>query len=265
MNEQTPRASSLKRRKNQVKRGDYDTTELNLERNGGYTVHRDYAAHLFRFGFASRYCYGKRVLELGCGSRSPLAHTLMHGTSYKNPEQYVGIDFGGISKQPGMKWAAFHERTDATSLETRNMLLDTYGPFDVIVSFEVIEHMPVESGARLLENVAALLAEDGCALISTPVFNGHRAVNHVHEYTIDELAGMFNNAGLKVADRMGTFMSVPDLEKVIVATYDRPIADAIDSLIKRCSVFYGNDVLANWFAPAFPDHSRNNVWKVVKA
>ena len=49
----------------------------------GYMVHRDYAAHFFRWGWATRFIKaGARVLDLGCGQEQPLAKVLIPRLTY---------------------------------------------------------------------------------------------------------------------------------------------------------------------------------------
>lgn len=258
------RKSSLARRGLEMIDRPFDTTELDLETSGGYIVHRDYSAHYFKYGFAGKLCQGKKTLELGCGSKTPLAHTLIFSASYKPPKLYVGIDYGKIKKAPGNKWCTVLENTDATSDQTRTMLQTEFGLFDTIVSLEVIEHMNLESGKQLLKTIHDLLDPEGVAIISTPVYDGQQALNHIHEYEINELQQIIEEAGLIVEKRYGTFMSIKDIKKAFKAKYPDH-EEMLLNMLSEVSEFYSNDVVANWFAPHFPDYSRNNVWRLRKA
>ena len=246
----------------------FDTTELDVAgTQDGYIIHRDYSAHYFKYGFAGRHCGGKRVLEIGCGSKAPLAYTTLFGEGFYNnpPKIYVGLDYGKVSRHPNNKWCNIHDRIDATSQETRDFIKDTYGKFDVVVSLEVIEHMGKEHGSELLRTIESALADDGYALISTPVFNGKKAKNHIYEYTAEELEEAFENAGLEVADRFGTFMSAPDMKRAIRDNFSEEVAREMLHLYGRIVEFYPNGVAAAYFAPAFPSYARNIVWQVRKA
>jgi SAM-dependent methyltransferase len=64
------------------------------------------------------------------------------------------------------------------------------GAFRIVVSFQVIEHLPDPSG--YLAEIARLLHPDGAALLSTPNRLTSDGVNpyHVHEYVAEELAAL---------------------------------------------------------------------------
>lgn len=94
------------------------------------------------------------------------------------------------------------------------------------------------------------------------MFNGKKARNHIHEYTIPELADSFDRANLEIVDRYGTFMSAPDLKKAIKENESPEVAQGMLDLYDRVHAFYPHGVSAAWFAPAFPDYARNNVWIV---
>ena len=59
--------------------------------------------------------------------------------------------------------------------------------FDLVVSFQVIEHL--EDPTRYVDAIADLLRADGLALVTTPNLLMSDGVNpyHVHEYEADEL------------------------------------------------------------------------------
>jgi len=62
------------------------------------------------------------------------------------------------------------------------------GRFDLVVSFQVIEHL--EDPAFYVDALAGLCSADGLVLVTTPNILTSDGVNpyHVHEYTADELA-----------------------------------------------------------------------------
>jgi len=63
------------------------------------------------------------------------------------------------------------------------------GSFDLVVSFQVIEHL--EDPTNYVDAIADLVGPNGVALITTPNLLMSDGVNpyHVHEYRADELAG----------------------------------------------------------------------------
>jgi hypothetical protein len=96
------------------------------------------------------------------------------------------------------------------------------------------------------------LRPGGTLLLSTPVFDGKAAANHIHEYTVPELRAEVEAAGFYVAERYGTFANARELKKV--ATPEQL------ATLEGINRFYSTDVTACFLAPLYPDASRNNVW-----
>lgn len=232
----------------------FDKTQL---RSSQYAqqVHRDYAAHYFRWGFAKNFIKkGSRVLEVGCGQDMPLVKVLAPSMS-NIPEIYVGCDMNSVKKASN-KWLELKDEFDFTSRYKE--IEKEFGGFDVAVSYEVIEHMQKSDGAKLLQGIRHCLKDDGVAIISTPVYNErHMAANHIHEYKFDELKQHFEDNGFKVDRVHGTFMTSHSMKKY--CTKDEM------ELVEELHQFYGWDVLANFLAPKYPRHSSNCVWILSKA
>ena len=227
---------------------EFDKTQL---KSTAYSqrIHRDWIAHVLRWGWVARQIeQGSSILDIGCGQEQNLAKVLA-GRPGGNREKYVGVDLNKISKPFNCKWATI---IDKFNFIRQWEELAPHGPFDSIVLFEVIEHMSVENGRKLLKRVKSLLKRDGKFYLSTPVFNGSAAANHVHEYEIKELATLLIDAGFKVERRVGTFASKSDIYKHLnqheVIVYN------------RLNDWFGNDIMSMIFASLYPDQSRNNVW-----
>lgn len=226
----------------------FDMTSLHENVHGDF-VHRDYAAHYFRWSFAHVFCPGKRVLDAGCGSDAPLPRVFIQGKAYV-PELYVGVDIGPIKKKVGQKWARFFEKTNF--IEAQPQIVNEFGGFDVAVSFEVLEHLPPDQAIPYLHAIRASVYAGGTLLLSTPVFNGKAARNHVKEYTAEEVRALIEASGFQVVDRFGTFASWND----VMAQADPHEKE----LVKELARFHSKEVLACFLAPKYPDASRNNVW-----
>ncbi len=78
------------------------------------------------------------------------------------------------------------------------------GPFDVVVSLELVEHLPPEDGLALLRRAHALLAPGGRIVLSTPdVFTPgrwHRDAGHRTPFTPWELGAFAEEAGFAEVD-----------------------------------------------------------------
>lgn len=242
----------------------FDTTQLKIGGHGR-TLHRDYSAHFFRWSFARRFITAKdNVLEIGCGEEKPLSKILTGGAA-AHVDHYVGVDLNKLKESKSQR-LDFYGETDFTNPRARKRIIAAHGPFDVVVHFEVIEHMPVEAGQKLLSACFESLKPGGVMLMSTPVYDGRRhAANHIHEYYVDELQEATEKAGFTIERRFGTFMDIRHIGKVDPkssdARYDDAEIGAAVRLVKHyLSQYFDNDAISNIFGPLYPDHARNNLW-----
>jgi 2-polyprenyl-3-methyl-5-hydroxy-6-metoxy-1,4-benzoquinol methylase len=229
----------------------FDQTSLR-ENGHGQLIHRDYAAHFFRWGFAKKNYIQHdvtEVLDVGCGPDLPLMKVLLGGGPHLLPKHYTGVDMNGIRYKgnPGR----------ATILGSFNFI-EEYPKlkpnYDLITNFEVIEHMAVNDGLRMLQIFKQLLSPNGHILLSTPVFNGSAARNHIHEYTIPELWDQVELAGLRVIKRFGTFANWHEIRKVAKPEHL--------ATLEALKTYYDGEVLSTFLAPLYPDSARNNLWVI---
>lgn len=235
----------------------FDQTSLR-ESGHGQLVHRDYAAHFFRWGFAKKGFITHdvtTVLDIGCGPDLALMKVLLGGGPKQLPKHYTGVDLNSIRYKGRPSRATIHQHANFLDPAWRKATLTP--PYGLLTCFEVIEHMPVPEGLALLKAAREQVAKDGHFLLSTPVFNGAAARNHIHEYTIPELQGQVEKAGWTVAKRYGTFASWPELKKALQHSHaGKPHLDTIMALRD----YYDGEVLSCFLAPLYPDASRNNLW-----
>jgi ubiquinone/menaquinone biosynthesis C-methylase UbiE len=139
----------------------------------------------------------KRILDCGCGTGYSLAHI----ASIFPTGDYVGIDAdqGAIDyaakKYPSMTYAVMNG-------------LDIKFPaasFDVVLSFEVLEHLGRSEQERYLSEMSRVLRPGGTLVLSTPnrdVFSlGH--ADSVNPYHIGEL-------------------TLPEMERLLAAHFESP-------------------------------------------
>lgn len=231
----------------------FDKTQLKST-GAGQTVHRDYAAHCFRWGFASNFINRQKLcLDVGCGQEMPMIRCLTRSVG-TIPKHIVGVDLNKISKPFNAKWCTIKDEFNV--IDRWKELRKEFGKFDVITNFEVIEHMQKSSGKKMLKAFFGLLADEGQLILSTPVFNGRAAKNHIHEYEEQELEDMIEATGFTVTRKHGTFASWNDMKKVITAQERE--------LMEELHKFYTWEVLSCFLAPKYPSASRNITWILTK-
>lgn len=235
---------------------DYDTTQLH-EAGHGRTLHRDYSAHFWRWSFARRFISTKHnVLEVGCGEDKPLSKILVGGAA-PHVNKYVGVDLNKL-KTSNSQRLTFHGEFNFVERWKELVKGEFASGFDIVVNYEVIEHMKVEHGAKLLKAMLACLKPGGVLLLSTPVYDGVRhAANHIHEYTVPELQKAIEKAGFTVERRFGTFMDIKHIGKADPNGVSR---EAVALVRKALEQYFDNDAISNIFGPLHPDHARNNLW-----
>jgi SAM-dependent methyltransferase len=157
-----------------------------------------------RYLFAANYARGKRVLDAGCGAGYGSMLLANAGAA-----QVVGIDIDSASIASA-KERYRHACVDFV-VDDCEHIAHARGPWDVICSFENIEHLPEPQ--KFLAAAARQLADDGVLIVSTPdradtppfVDGRPRNEFHQHEWFRDEylalLAPHFDNVELRVQVR----------------------------------------------------------------
>ncbi len=253
-----------------VEHNEYDTTSLKPAQYNN-AVHRDWIGHWTRWAWAGRQLKkGMRVLEPGCGRETMLLKHIQTNSSII-PSLFVGVDLDKIKFEQDRiakgketcKWAELHQEFNFVERIDELVALYGEGSFDRVISFEVYEHITPTIGLQYLDACRRMLADDGQLLLSTPVYNGKKAANHIREYTADEMKAILEDRGFRIVDRFGTFASYHDVKRGIKELYPDQ-ADFIIELYDRCREFNADGLMAGMLAPLVPDHSRNNTWLCVK-
>jgi SAM-dependent methyltransferase len=156
--------------------------------------------HFARYAFAARLARGKRVLDAGCGAGYGSAE--LAGTA----EQVTGIDRAPEALEfARANYNLENVRFDEGSCES---LPYADASFDLVVAFEVIEHL--ENWRGLLLEARRVLAPGGQLVVSTPnrlYYTESRGADganpfHVHEFDFEE----FRSALLEVFPRVTLFL-----------------------------------------------------------
>lgn len=252
---------------------DFDTTQLH-ESGHGQTLGRDYSAHFWRWSFARRFCNKQLdVLEVGCGQDKPLAKILTRSVGF-HCNSYTGVDLNPL-KEGNHQRCKFIGEFNFVERYKELLKLRPEG-YDVLVTFEVVEHMHSKYMPKFMRGCFELLRPGGKMLISTPVYDGVRmAANHINEMDVPTLQKHITKAGFEVERRYGTFMDIKHIGKAEPVmglgenhpNYGQAMPDlvtAVKMVRDELSAYYDNDAISCLFAPLYPDHARNNLWTARK-
>lgn len=257
-----------------------DTTHLSadtaFERG---IIHRDLISHCLRWTHVCKHMHegnrykDARILDVGCGIDLPLAKTMY--VNRMAVQQYVGIDYNRpdkfktemfhTGKMPVRAFGGVDFARDVSVEGEQYRIRGTEASFDVpnvITCFEVLEHVEPEHARRMLVKMrelmeAAKAAGDPCtAFVSTPCWMPPAcADNHVSEIKREALGALMEDLGFAITGNWGTFASIRDYKDALV---DDHLAEAFT----RLRAYYDSNYLATIFAPLYPQHSRNNLWRL---
>lgn len=142
-----------------------------------------YAEHITRYQFASSFANGKRVLDAGCGTG--YGARLLASVA----AEVVGFD----RSIEAIRYAIKHFNSPNLSYLVGDCesIPCPDASFDIIVTFEVIEHLP--DPARYVQELARVLAPAGLLVLSTPnkrqysdALPGYKNPYHTHEFYFAE-------------------------------------------------------------------------------
>lgn len=146
-----------------------------------------YAEHIVRYLFATRFVAGKQVLDVasGVGYGADLLRSAGATEVVALDRSPEAVKYG---KKHHSKFRPAYVLGDVESLPLQS------AQFDVVVSFETVEHIP--DYQRFLAEVKRALRRDGLFIVSTPNRGVHvGSPFHTKEFTFDEfeeaLAGHF--------------------------------------------------------------------------
>lgn len=204
--------------------GSYDFAETDANENifiksGPLNLASIPAASLcFRYAYAANYLISKysgenkgevNLLDIGC-SKATFLHFWKNQFNpiWKPSLNYVGIDIRDKAieySKAAFPKAQFHN-IDITKEE-----LPTDKQFDTVFLMEIIEHIPIEDGHKILDKVHSLLTDNGTMIVSSPNPKkefGQMLTNpgdHVFEYSFDEMVELLTKHNFEIEDVSGWF------------------------------------------------------------
>lgn len=242
----------------------YNQTRLLPEQE--LRVHRDYLAHCFRWDLVPHF-FGKRItanewsiLDVGCGE----GHLLQ--VLWRNrvkPALYVGVDVDPVAIKKAInmpqprQFSTDWYQDDFVQPHVVQYLVNTYGYFDLVTNFEVVEHMPREDTYQFVANLNVALKPGGYLAISTPTkFNPTDEVtcnNHLHEFTHAEFIALIMSAGFEIIRLYGTMMYTKYFDRVLVNAQDERLREVV-SILRE---YFSSNILSALFGPVYPELSRS--------
>lgn len=187
------------------------------------------ADHLSRYQFSQPYIQKKRVLDLACGTGYGAKSLLDSGAS-----EVFGVD---ISPE-AISYAQSHFQASNLTFQlgSAEKLPFDNSFFDVVTSFETIEHLDKEIRSKYLQELRRVLKDDGTILISTP----NRRITspcsktplnkyHVIEYSVTELVDILKSSGFQIVELMGQRM----VHKFFIPCPVRKLVGAIQLILGK--------------------------------
>jgi SAM-dependent methyltransferase len=147
------------------------------EQQRGELVH---AQHLARYRFAAQLARDRRVLDAACGEGYGTAILAAAGA-----RAAVGVDIDQPTVDHAReKYGLEFERADVAALPFGD------GSFDLVVSFETLEHVP--DAAAAIAEFRRVLADGGLLIASTPNSDRYLVDNefHTREFTESEFGDL---------------------------------------------------------------------------
>lgn len=140
--------------------------------------------HLHRYYLAREHATGKRVLDVasGAGYGSALLAEVAG--------EVVGLDRSEIAIQHASK--TYTQPNLSFLRGEASKLPFAAGSFDLVVSFETLEHLSFENQELFLNEIMRVLSADGILLLSTPNKPTYNCNNRFHLCELD-LDGLYNS------------------------------------------------------------------------
>jgi 2-polyprenyl-3-methyl-5-hydroxy-6-metoxy-1,4-benzoquinol methylase/glycosyltransferase involved in cell wall biosynthesis len=220
--------------------------------------------HIPRYRFARTFAAGKRVLDFGCGSGYGAAIVA------KDASMVVALDASEGSLKYARRKFELSNLSFILDKELGSSLDDA--SFDVIICFEVIEHLDAHTQRRLLAALRRLLAPQGRLLISTPnpdatgLYGANRF--HIHELTLSQFQCQLSEqfAYVEIIQQCiyaGIFLQ-PTNQKNILEVHNLPEFSGRNqpaAFMAICSL----DAIEPIVGVVYPDFSRHYIASRIKA
>jgi 2-polyprenyl-3-methyl-5-hydroxy-6-metoxy-1,4-benzoquinol methylase len=142
--------------------------------------------HLRRYETAARYAKDKRVLDIACGVGYGSKMLHLAGAS-----SVVGVD---LSEETLAYARENHQGQDLQFVCGNAEEFEWPEPFDLIVSFETLEHLPHPE--QFIRQMSQLLTPEGYLILSVPLGETrHLDAYHLHAFSQEEVFSLMEQSG----------------------------------------------------------------------
>jgi 2-polyprenyl-3-methyl-5-hydroxy-6-metoxy-1,4-benzoquinol methylase len=187
-----------------------------------------YSEHLVRYQLAAQMAAGKSVLDIACGSGYGSAILASVAS------EVIGADIDAETVKADQ---AYYKQANLrfTLADAENLPAEWNGKFDLIVSFETIEHLA--NCEEYFKNLKQSLKPGGILLVSTPNIKVFGQTNpfHLHEYAPEELEkalkGRFNQVVmLKQRNALASYIEIEGQEPKMISVEAKGEAEYLVAL-----------------------------------
>lgn len=245
----------------------YNNTDLNpLATFERHVFHRDQFAHFLRWTHILKEAkIGDSVVDFGAGKCNLLE--VLYRNRFR-PSKYVALEYKASEMEKAKeKFARLPFPVEFIPQDIIKPTIDLSGlKADVVVSFEVAEHVGKQNVPTFLQNLMKCGHDNAKYYLSTPNYDPGvgAAGNHTYDsgdgrgvapQEIDhfELQEMIIAAGFEIVKKFGTFASQKDYKNTL-NEWQKQMFDAI-------SKYYDSNLVSNLMAPVVaPESARNCLW-----
>jgi 2-polyprenyl-3-methyl-5-hydroxy-6-metoxy-1,4-benzoquinol methylase len=155
-------------------------------------AYSDYQMHINRYIFASEFARDKVVLDVACGAGTGSKYLVSKGA-----KKVTGVDISEDAIREAKIWNAGEKRAEFVHADAHSLPFPSCS-FDVVVSFETIEHL--KEPQRFLFECARVIKKGGIFIcstpnkrITTPIFRRPTNPYHVKEFYPKEFCELVGN------------------------------------------------------------------------
>jgi 2-polyprenyl-3-methyl-5-hydroxy-6-metoxy-1,4-benzoquinol methylase len=145
--------------------------------------------HLRRYETAARYAKDKRVLDIACGVGYGSKMLHLAGAA-----SVVGVDLS----EETLTYARKNHQSPGLQFVCANAEeFEWPEPFDLIVSFETLEHLPHPE--QFIRQMSQLLTPEGYLILSVPLGETrHLDAYHLHAFSQEDVFSLLEKSGFRI-------------------------------------------------------------------